>query len=270
MKSEFEVYKNFQKRWARGIKHLEDTQRKATNWFETSNVHLEHKISSDGFHIQSRIRVNSDPPYDEISLSLSDALHNFRSAFDGMAWDLAHISEENPTNPRAVQFPNLDNEKKWKQVAKDLRSVPDVYLLRISECQPFQSPGILTGIELLSLLNNRDKHRRLIECLANPGTFTVDIDTNGKTGTRNGISDGFRATFIEPEVGLFDGKVFVEFETSIPVAVLDPSPPSDIQFYVELDKRFYQLNFVATKLRSLDRLAQYVLFGSWLNVNDVE
>lgn len=42
-----------------------------------------------------------------------------RSAFDAVAWGMAHFNNAEPTRPKSVYFPICTEEKQWKKALDD-------------------------------------------------------------------------------------------------------------------------------------------------------
>lgn len=121
-----------------------------------------HRV--DEHTIEFRMVVKREPPIDEWSLILGDALHNLRSAFDTLIWALATIDGAQPKMPTQVTFPLTKSERDWNARVATLESVPAVFLERVKRLQPWVD-GVERDKSMLWLLHRFDivdKHRGLI------------------------------------------------------------------------------------------------------------
>ncbi|NII52112.1 hypothetical protein [Frigoribacterium endophyticum] len=124
------------------------------------------QVSVDRQYVELLAPRGSRPPADEWALALGDAVHNARSALDGLVWDLAHLDGGTPKRPRSLAFPIVSDERKWREaVDRNLSGVSDIFVERIKAVQPFLHPqedGVASWLHVLSELDNADKHRGLI------------------------------------------------------------------------------------------------------------
>lgn len=118
----------------------------------------------DAHTIEFRLVVKREPPIDEWSLILGDALHNLRSVFDTVIWGLATLDGAEPRNPGQVGFPVTLDEADWNRRIRSLESVPKVYLDRIRALQPWVESvdRSETMLWLLHRFDIVDKHQGLI------------------------------------------------------------------------------------------------------------
>lgn len=118
----------------------------------------------DDHTIEFRMVVRREPPIDEWSLILGDALHNLRSTFDTLMWAMATLDGAEPKTPTRVTFPLTKDEADWEERIKTLESVPRPYLERLKQLQPWVD-GVERDESMLWLLHRfdiADKHKGLI------------------------------------------------------------------------------------------------------------
>ncbi|MBK8447340.1 MAG: hypothetical protein IPL41_11850 [Micropruina sp.] len=77
-------------------------------------------------------------PKHDWSLDIGDAIHNIRSAFDALAWGMAHANGKQPTHPKSVKFPICETDKQWREGVKDwIGELPEQLQDRLRIVQPF-------------------------------------------------------------------------------------------------------------------------------------
>lgn len=163
-------------KFERALFHSNEFTNEVKTWIEQRN-----NTSPDGQFIKRYEREQSrfvysigdvfiaSPP--KWSLMVGDAVHNFRSTLDYIAWTLVDIGGESKPlkQPTKIQFPiaeSLEKMKGWpKQIATRLPGVDQRFIEVINLCQPYDRK---TGhfedrhpLAILNFLNNRDKHREL-------------------------------------------------------------------------------------------------------------
>jgi hypothetical protein len=111
--------------------------------------------------------IRNAPPTDEWSLTFGDAIHNFRSALDSLAWSLAHLDGNRPErrDEQRIYFPLCQTLSAFeKEATTTLRSMPDFALQRLESVQPYHGGPPESAISrILHELDIRDKHRSSIE-----------------------------------------------------------------------------------------------------------
>lgn len=252
-----------EQKWVRGISHIGGMTEIATAWDAAGHVWADLELSDDRFHIQANLRVDATPPLEEMALRMGDAVHNFRSALDSLAWSLCHLDGAEPKNPRGVYFPCVLEEARWAAAADSLASMPADFLERIRQVQPYLQSEGMSPLQLLVDMSNQDKHRGMIQGRANPSTFRVGLHTGGATGTRNGIKNGMRLDFLHPEMTLQDGHPFAHIETSVPVDLTHPREPIGLAYIVSVGTNEFPLGDVQAALLSLQGVLMYVEEGHW-------
>lgn len=232
----------------------------ATAWDTAVHVWVDLALSNDRYFIDATLRMNASPPLEEMALRLGDAIHCFRSALDSLAWSLCNLDGAVPAEPTKVYFPCAPTEGKWKNAAKALESMPAEFLERIHQMQPFNTgPG--SPLQLLVDLSNQDKHRGMITGRANPSALQIGVHTGGATGTRNGITNGMRIDFLNPEMTLADGIPFARIETSVPVDLTHEREPVGLEYFVSVGDQEYPLGDVQMGLIQLQQVMIFVREG---------
>lgn len=251
-----------EQKWVRGIAHIGAMTETATAWDAAGHVWLDLSLSEDKFFIDATLRVDATPPLEEMALRLGDAVHNFRSAFDSLAWALCHLDGKQPTNPKNVYFPCAPTAKAWTLASKALSSMPKEFLDRIGQVQPFEPTGE-RALQLLVDLSNQDKHRGMISSEANPSNLNIDLYTGGATGTRNGIVNGTRIEFLHQDMTLVDGVPFARLECSVPVELNFVREPVGLSYRLQVGSNVYDLGDVQASLISLQRVMTFVQEGHY-------
>ena len=260
--SGIEISTWIEQKWVRGISHLRSIEDLIAGYDAAGNVWLEHELSEDRFSVDSILRVVAMPPLEQMSLCLGDAIHNFRSALDSLAWALCHLDGRFPLKPRQVSFPCVLEESQWAVQEKNLSSMPPVFLERIRTVQPFLAEGGFISLQLLSDLSNQDKHREMISSLASVSSFPLDVYTGGMTGSRNGITDGFHVEILHPEMTLIDFQPFAHVEMSVPVSLNKTREYIGLSYHVRLEDKLFDLQEVNSGLLQLGNLLRFVKEGN--------
>lgn len=248
-------------KWVQGIAHVGAMTGHATAWDAAGHVWLDLALSDDRYFIDATLRVNASPPLEQMALCLGDAVHNFRSAFDSLAWALCHLDGGAPSNPRAVYFPCVLKESAWRNTAAPLSSMPTVFLERIREVQPFVTGIETSPLKLMVDLSNQDKHRGMITGRADPSGWALGIETGGATGSRNGIENGFKVEFLHESNALEDNVPYARIETSVPVTLAHPREPVRLEYFVSVGEAEYVLGDVQFGLVQLQQVLKYICEG---------
>jgi hypothetical protein len=160
-------------KWSRGNSHVSLLESKFGEWSASAPVSVDAVLREDRLGVDLVARVPRGIPKHEWSLDLGDALHNLRSAFDAVAWGMAHFKDSEPTHPKSVYFPICLEEKQWTKALKDwVSEIPSEFQERLRIMQPFtyMSPGGVSMLSMLHDLDIQDKHRDML---------TVSADVEG-------------------------------------------------------------------------------------------
>lgn len=160
-------------KWSRGNSHVSLLQSKFGEWHASAPVSIDAVLREDRLGIDLVARVPKGIPKHEWSLDLGDALHNLRSAFDAVAWGMAHFKDSEPTRPKSVYFPICTDEKQWKKALRHwVSEIPPEFQERLRIMQPFtyMPTGGVSVLSMLHDLDIQDKHREIL---------TVSADLQG-------------------------------------------------------------------------------------------
>lgn len=150
-------------KYARAV-HLANELRGRIDEWSAAETLLARIEKVDDHTFEFRAVVKREPPIDEWSLILGDALHNLRSAFDNVMWALAHLDGAKPKVPTQVAFPLTRDVLDWDKRIQTLESIPAIFLDRIKKLQPWIDGGERDDnmFWLLHKLDIADKHQGLI------------------------------------------------------------------------------------------------------------
>lgn len=160
-------------KWARGNAHAKALESNFIEWSASAPVSVEGVLRDDRQGINLVARVPRGIPKHEWALLLGDALHNFRSAFDALAWGMAHFSDAQPTKPKSIYFPICNNQKQWNDALKAwVGELPSELQKRLQIMQPYNytPAGMPSILRMLHDLDIQDKHKDFL---------TVSADMNG-------------------------------------------------------------------------------------------
>ena len=167
--------------------------------------------------------VNDDikPVPPRLSAIVGDALFNFRSALDHLAWQLVIAKGGKPTDRTA--FPICINSNQWGRAEERLKGMDDRAKTIIKFEQPCFTRHNYHGrmFTLLELLCNIDKHRHL---------HLVQAATGG------GFFDPPQPVKSDSEIFIHDG--IVESNT---ILARFPRPYSDVNFFPAFDISFGEI-----------------------------
>ncbi|GAA1993335.1 hypothetical protein GCM10009718_33800 [Isoptericola halotolerans] len=152
-------------KWSRGNSHVALLQAKFGEWDASAPVSIDAVLREDRLAIDLVARVPKGVPKHDWSLDLGDALHNLRSAFDAVAWGMAHFRDAEPARPRSVCFPICTEEKQWTKALHDwVSEIPPEFQERLRIMQPFifMPPGGVSVLSMLHDLDIQDKHRDIL------------------------------------------------------------------------------------------------------------
>lgn len=125
------------------------------------------EITDEGHTITMFANLDPAPPTTEWSLLFADAVHNYRTALDALAWELVHLdgAEPTPANARKVYFPICADEAAWrKQVTGPLSTAPEFIIHRLHGLQPYLVEPVDMGIGIiLNQMDIDDKHKAQLQ-----------------------------------------------------------------------------------------------------------
>lgn len=121
---------------------------------------IEYRATSGGIHHEWHLTYINEIDSD-ISLLLGDALHNYRSALDHVAWELTTLGKGTPGE--STFFPLRLQPRKRRDRVSTVEAVADSEIVDfIDKLQPFQGAGHNEPLHTLHALNIHDKHRSLL------------------------------------------------------------------------------------------------------------
>ncbi|HNM77462.1 MAG TPA: hypothetical protein PKI89_03805, partial [Tepidiformaceae bacterium] len=201
-------------------------------------------------------RVSVRQPFPEmISLIAGDAIHNFRSALDHLAWRLSmDFTPGMNVEERSVQFPIFDT-----QVGFESRGLSRCRFMGpkaksiISAVQPYHAPEpALSFLSILSKLDNIDKHKLLTVCgaafetgeyigrgLPIAGQSTVDVTWN-----------------VAP---IEDGMVILRIGLQVPQKDFDPHLKVSYQVVFSEQPSAYSCLPVVYNLEGIDKAVKFII-----------
>lgn len=157
-------------KWTRGNTHIAALESSFMEWQASAPVSVEGVMREDRQGIDLVARVPLGIPKHEWALTLGDALHNLRSAFDALAWGMAHFYERTPPRPKRIQFPICETPDAWADAVKAwVGEIEPELQERLRIVQPFTyaPPGMTTILSLIHDLDIQDKHKASLTVSAN-------------------------------------------------------------------------------------------------------
>ncbi|MGK0722884.1 hypothetical protein [Leucobacter sp. W1478] len=236
-------------KWSRAKRHLASLEASFTEWHASAPVSAECVTRADQLGIDIMARVPRGIPSHNWALILGDAIHNLRSAFDAVAWGMAHFYEIEPSRPKRVTFPICSTEKQWRDALSDWVSEirPDL-IERLRLMQPFTyaPAGAKTVLEILHELDIQDKHRDILE-------VTIDlhsVDMNMSFKYQDERTDAAPHLELFPDALFRDGVLLGTIHAGAPIETLGKS--------VLLPTVKVQLTFQETTYDVLELLKQLI------------
>lgn len=175
-------------KWARAMSHFATFENRFNEWIASAPVIIDAVFRDDrqGFDLVARIPRGI--PTQEWSLTLGDAIHNLRSAFDAVAWGMANFYESKPTKPRSVTFPICTKRSDWNDV-RWVRDIRPEFHERIEKLQPYNyvPEGQETALTLLHALDIQDKHRDFITVSADLDGVGIDLSYRYEDGVPENV-----------------------------------------------------------------------------------
>jgi hypothetical protein len=219
-------------KFARALEHARRLQSQIESWNATAPVSTDKVIDSNGLSADVLLRLRTDPPLHEWSLTLGDCIHDLRSALDALVWELSHLDGNTPKTPRTVQFPICETENQWDSaIAGSLSSVPD----RLRLTQPFlYDSSQISAISLLHELDVQDKRRSQITMTVR--TAGIDLkDCSVKFEDEDQIPDPPFKLQAAPTIAVKNGNPILRITST--ARMIEVSSPMTIipTFAIDLD-----------------------------------
>lgn len=206
-------------KWSRGNLHVALLHARFAEWHVSAPVSIDAVLREDRQGIDLVARVPKGIPKHEWSLDLGDALHNLRSAFDAMAWGMAHFNDAEPSRPKLVYFPICAEEKQWKKALHDwVGEIHPELQERLRIVQPFNyaAAGGVSFLAMLHDLDIQDKHRDIL-------TVTADlqgIDLGGSFTYENPDAQAVPRIEMKEGVKFGDGVVLGTIHGGAPIRMI--------------------------------------------------
>lgn len=163
------------------------------------------------------------PPFDEWALIFGECIHNLRSSLDNLAFGLARLKKDPPSQPKTIAFPIFkDKEDFERNGRRSLKQLPEDASNLIERLQPFQRDGSEQFgrpeddfLLKLQLFNNLDKHQVPSMTLVAPSGMELSIHAEF-------YSDDHTNENVPPNVHVWSGPlspgaVLVEYITTQPI-----------------------------------------------------
>jgi hypothetical protein len=151
-------------KWSRANTHIATLQAKFREWSASAPVSVEAVLREDRQGIDLIARVPRGIPKHEWSLGLGDALHNLRSAFDAVAWGMAHFNDAKTGSPQARRRPDLRGRKAMGRRREELgeRASPRVPGATETDASVHLRAGASNRALNAHELDIQDKHRDIL------------------------------------------------------------------------------------------------------------
>jgi hypothetical protein len=125
-----------------------------------------------------RIASVREPPR-RLSLILGDALQNFRSALDHVAWCLAGQGRQGAKPRSRARFPIVNSPVAFRraEVQDAMSQIDETHVEMIERLQPYRqvfTDDVLHPLAALRAMSNRDRYR-LLEVALVPGALEISI-----------------------------------------------------------------------------------------------
>lgn len=212
-------------KWGHALRHTNTLIHDYMLWRGSLGEETRAEYSDDRRVVTFYATLATSPPAHEWSLAFGDAIHNYRSALDALAWSMANLDDNHPEAQyeKYVYFPMKRTREAFdKEARTKLSSVPGFILERMARVQPYHAkPGeaVEDGIALvLHDLDIADKHKAAIEAqavAADMTSYSLRI-----RALNPGVDFDHQATsyeWIAPNRGLRDGDPVVRWTFSAPV-----------------------------------------------------
>jgi len=173
---------NHELKLRRAVQHLTTLDEQIYDWLDGAYRYVaEIDPQSGKKHI--RVKVLNPPPA-TLRLLIGDCLHNFRSALDNLAYELAVAHHRGPLpHPyfKDSEFPIFKGPMKPRDRRKKIGCIHPRAQVIIRRLQPYQHPTTywLDPLWQLHQLNNVDKHRlpNVIQFATVAGAYFPDSPT---------------------------------------------------------------------------------------------
>jgi len=148
----------------RAREHANELIRTYNQWGERAGLKIDAELLPGRLGFRLVLREYSEPPpTDRWALLVGDCVHNLRSSLDNLAYALALVKRDPPSDPHGIGFPIFDDEAAFQMRAvRTLKQLPDDAAALLTSVQPFhhgKETAKRVALRLLQYLSNNDKHR---------------------------------------------------------------------------------------------------------------
>lgn len=222
----------------RAAEHLETLNLEIRGWVQTDPIAITKEKDAEGRRHTVFAEILKAPPLSRWSLISGDCVHNLRSALDSLLYAIAvHQTGKNPpADEKVIQFPITNSPEAFESQRYRIKSLSPTVQAEIECAQPYNwpHPKHLPMLEMLTILNNLDKHRMLnvvaavphaagIEMLASSGLAVTSVDVHRRA--LEGKTEIFSFT-VEPADRTFKYPGY----WTIPICTSHPPGPSKNPF----------------------------------------
>jgi hypothetical protein len=174
------LFRSTDRKLFRALTHAETLNESIASWQDEPHEQL-LEATPDGSRHLFGIRWARPAPLDEWSLLVGDAIHNYRSALDHIAYALSCRDSEQdpPPTEKSCAFPLTRNPSGFHdRIAKDLADLKDATVASVEQAQPYRAGPREEPLLSLAELDNIDKHRRLqvVAVALRGGEFNIEYD----------------------------------------------------------------------------------------------
>jgi len=147
-------------------------------WANTKSMRIVKETNDTGSIHRVFVEVIEQAPLDRWSLVAGDCVHNLRSALDNLVYAVAiyQTGKSPPQDEKVLQFPIVSKQANFSGQVYRIKSLSPAVQTEIEKLQPYNRPHFQLPplLELLSELNNQDKHKTVNVVAAAPYSASVD------------------------------------------------------------------------------------------------
>ena len=204
-------------KWRRGNLHAESFNEQARAFLEEKPYAVSVEAEPERGKYVYRISVRQDFPSETLEPILGDAVHNYRSALDHVAWQLAVAndpSHRSSLNDRFTSFPIFTDGKQYRTLGRGRTKRMGVQAQAlIEQMQPYQGPDPERHVaSVLQELDNGDKHKGILLAMAAVEEFKYSKGVHTK-GLKMAVSGE----------AIYHGMQVMEITLGVPDLDFDPN-----------------------------------------------
>ncbi|GAB2713822.1 hypothetical protein ACX801_18225 [Arthrobacter bambusae] len=156
--------------------HFKSLESEVDEWNRQNIVLAPTRRNASNPH-ELEIFIPKEPrlPLPRWSNSFGDGVHSLRSSLDRLAFELCHVTGQEPEKPTQIYFPIAEKPGEWRDKTKHLGLIPTRILERLKQVQPWHSANPKTHIlTLIHGLDIVDKHRTRVDVIALPAGLSPE------------------------------------------------------------------------------------------------